>query len=198
MKLPSITKASAWGGADVDSLMLLESNLLENVLHTDQGHQTHTVGCWSAGTKMADSPCGGRVTEPAERLCSRMRLNDQRLGSKHCNLSPDTTSSGKRKDGGWKLAVGACGRGALLASSSHDLQQEAEQVDDVQVDAEGGEDVFLRADGVTLVAQQHLSVERQELWRERGVSRKHDLGERTEFDSYHCEEDGPEDGVGGV
>lgn len=82
---------------------------------------------------------------------------------------------------GWWMEAG-CGSlwgGALLASSSHDLQQEAEQVDDVQVDAEGGEDVFLRADGVTLVAQQHLSVERQELWRERGVSRKHDLGERT-------------------
>lgn len=52
---------------------------------------------------------------------------------------------------------------ASLASSSHNLQQEAEQVDDVQVDAEGGEYVFLWAYGVTLVPQQHLSVERQEL-----------------------------------
>lgn len=41
--------------------------------------------------------------------------------------------------------------GALLASSSQDLQQEAEQVDNVQVDAEGGEYVFLWAYGVTLV-----------------------------------------------
>lgn len=41
--------------------------------------------------------------------------------------------------------------GALLASSSQDLQQEAEQVDDIQVDAEGGKYVFLWAYGVTLV-----------------------------------------------
>lgn len=61
---------------------------------------------------------------------------------------------------------------ALLPSSSNDLQQEAEQVDDVQVDAEGGEYVLLWADGVTLVPQQHLSVERQELWREQPVSHK--------------------------
>lgn len=73
-------------------------------------------------------------------------------------------------DGSWLWTLWS----ALLASSSHNLQQEAEQVDDVQVDAEGGEDVFLWADGVTLVPQQHLSVERQELWRERRVSRKHD------------------------
>lgn len=59
--------------------------------------------------------------------------------------------------------------GASLASSPHDLQQEAEQVDDVQVDAEGGEYVFLWADGVALVPQQHLSVERQELRRQRPV-----------------------------
>lgn len=106
--------------------------------------------------------------EPAERLCSRMTIIDQRYGSKHCSLSPDMTSSGTREDGGWKLAVGARAvrMGALLASSSHDLQQEAEQVDDVQVDAEGGEYVFLWAYGVTLVPQQHLRVERQELWRE--------------------------------
>lgn len=61
----------------------------------------------------------------------------------------------------------------LFASSSHNLQQEGEQVDDVQVDAEGGEYVFLWAYGVTLVPQQHLSVERQELWKERRVSHKH-------------------------
>lgn len=66
---------------------------------------------------------------------------------------------------------------ALLASSSHDLQQEAEQVDDVQVDAEGGEYVFLWAYGVTLVPQQHLSVECQELWREQQVSH-HDSQEK--------------------
>lgn len=58
---------------------------------------------------------------------------------------------------------GAAPMAASLASSSHNLQQEAEQVDDVQVDAEGGEYVFLWAYGVTLVPQQHLSVERQEL-----------------------------------
>lgn len=116
---------------------------------------------------MADSPCGGRVTEPAEQLCSRLRLNDQRHGSKHDSLSAGMTSLGV-VDGSrlWELC-------RLLASSSHDLQQEAEQVDDVQVDAEGGEYVFLRAYGVTLVPQQHLSVEGQELWRERRVSHKH-------------------------
>lgn len=42
--------------------------------------------------------------------------------------------------------------GALLAASSHDLQQEAEQVDDVQVDAEGGKNIFLWTYRVALVS----------------------------------------------
>lgn len=59
--------------------------------------------------------------------------------------------------------------GSIAASSCY-LQQEAEQVDDVQVDAEGGENIFLWTDGVALVPQQQLSVECKELKpdRERG------------------------------
>lgn len=98
---------------------------------------------------MAECPCD-RGTESAERLCSWMELNDQQQ-----------QKSLQRRQGhpGWRISCTA----ALLPSSSHDLQQEAEQVDDVQVDAEGGKYVFLRAYGVTLVPQQHLGVERQEL-----------------------------------
>lgn len=43
------------------------------------------------------------------------------------------------------------GSGSSRAASSQELQQEAEQVDDVQVEAEGGENVFLRTYGVALV-----------------------------------------------
>lgn len=38
---------------------------------------------------------------------------------------------------------GRRGGGLLFTASSHDLQQEAEQVDDVQVDAQGGKNIFL-------------------------------------------------------
>lgn len=98
---------------------------------------------------MAEYPCV-RGTESAKRLCSWMELKNQQQQK---SLQPFTTHPG------WRLSCTA----ALLPSSSHDLQQEAEQVDDVQVDAEGGKYVFLWAYGVTLVPQQHLSVERQEL-----------------------------------
>lgn len=40
---------------------------------------------------------------------------------------------------------------ASLAASSHDLQQEAEQVDNVQVDAESGKNIFLWAYTVALI-----------------------------------------------
>lgn len=38
-----------------------------------------------------------------------------------------------------------------LPASAQELKQEAEKVDDVQVEAEGSEDVLLRADGVAFV-----------------------------------------------
>lgn len=93
-------------------------------------------------------------------------------------------------------------RERLLASPSHDLQQEAEQVDDVQVDVEGGEYVFLRADGVALVPQQHLGVERQELRRGTASEPRRQTAENDgggwAFDSYQGEEDGSQDRVRGV
>lgn len=54
--------------------------------------------------------------------------------------------------------------GASVATASDDLQQEAEQVDDVQVDAERGKDIFFWTDAEPLVPKQHLSVECQELY----------------------------------
>lgn len=102
---------------------------------------------------MAECPCD-RGTESAERLCPWMELNNQQQQkSLQCFTKHDAVRDT------WRISCTA----ALLPSSSHDLQQETEQVDDVQVDAEGGKYVFLWAYGVTLVPQQHLSVERQEL-----------------------------------
>lgn len=121
---------------------------------------------------MAECPCD-RGTESAERLCSWVGWNNQQ-GQKSPQRS--TKHDAVRDTRGWRVGWTA----ALLPSSSHDLQQEAEQVDDVQVDAEGGEYVFLRAYGVTLVPQQHLSVERQELQREWRVSRKNQPREMTD------------------
>lgn len=51
----------------------------------------------------------GRVTDPAERLCSRVRLNDQTLGSKHCSLSRRRRGHARMVDGSWLWELGRCG-----------------------------------------------------------------------------------------
>lgn len=53
-----------------------------------------------------------------------------------------------------------------FSAGSKDLQEEGEYVDDVQVNVEGSEDVFLRAHSITPVAHQELCIEGQELGKE--------------------------------
>lgn len=50
-----------------------------------------------------------------------------------------------------------------LLAGAKELEEEGEDVDDVQVDVEGSEDVFLRVQRVPAVPHQHLGVKGQEL-----------------------------------
>lgn len=69
-----------------------------------------------------------------------------------------------------------------LLAGAKELEEEGEDVDDVQVDVEGSEDVFLGAERVPAVPHQHLGVECQELGEERGkgsaVIRRFGIGRR--------------------
>lgn len=54
-------------------------------------------------------------------------------------------------------------KGGSLSLSAKDLEEEGKDVDDVEVNAERGEDVLLWAHGVALVPHEELGVEGQKL-----------------------------------
>lgn len=82
-----------------------------------------------------------------------------------------------------------------LLAGAKELEEEGEDVDDVQVDVEGSEDVFLRAERVPAVPHQHLGIECQEHSEDNGTEQSVDRVEPRDIlvGQYHSQDNATEE-----